>query len=657
MKIKHLYLGFLYFLTAICVGQSTQNDVLFTIGDKSYYTDEFTRVYFKNLDLVKDEAQKDLDHYLDLFIGYKLKLNKAYALGLHENKKYITELKSYRNQLAKNYTTDTEVTEELVQEAFERMQKEVNAAHILIKIPDNATPEDTLKIYNRTIEIRNRALAGENFNDLAKEYSDDKSALENGGELGYFSAFRMVYPFETAAYNTAVGNISMPVRSRFGYHLVKVNKVRPHRGEVTVAHIMILNPAEESSEATAKASNTIHDIYKKIQQGEDFETLAKQFSQDRNSAANGGLLQRFGSGQLSSEIFENTAFSLTEAQPISKPIQSQFGWHIIKLIQKHPVKTFDELKVDIESKISKDERSKIIAASMNEKLRDKYSVKTNNKALKSLQKVLNDDFYKGTWKAPENKSPYEKEVILTIENNTFTSADFLEFLAGQQKGNQHFTSLDKLLKAKYEDYINVQLNKYYDDHLEQEFPEFAAVMEEYRGGLLLFDLMEKEIWERAKTDTIGLKKFYEVNQANYAWETRYDATIASTTNEKVAKKILAMMRDKQPVSIIKAAFNTDDNIAVIFNEGVFETNHPAIPQTTNVNKGISKIIKQDDHFYILDVKEILPAQSKKFEECKGKVINDFQQMMEENWVNALKTEFQVKVNYQVFEKLKANIKK
>ena len=341
MNLKHLFLGY-FFLSATMSFAQQKKEVLFTIDSKPYYTDEFSRIYNKNIDLVKDESQKDLKQYLELFIGYKLKVNKALKLGLDKNANYITELKSNRTQLAKNYLTDSKVTQELIDEAYSRLQKEVRASHILLIVDENAAPADTLLAYNKCLAIRKRAIAGEDFGKLAQENSMDTSAKENNGDLGYFSAFRMVYPFESGAFNTKKGEISNPVRSRFGYHLIKVIDLRDNRGEMNVAHIMIMKPTDPSKEAEAKSK--INDIYKKIQQGENFETLAKDFSEDKSSSDKGGALNRFASGQLSSNEFEDIAFSLTKENPLSKPFQSQYGWHIVKFIERFPVKSAKEMQ-------------------------------------------------------------------------------------------------------------------------------------------------------------------------------------------------------------------------------------------------------------------------------------------------------------------------
>lgn len=650
MKFKSFAVSSLLICFLGLSAQNTSKKVLFTIDDSPYFTDEFVRVYQKNLDLVKDESQKDLNQYLDLFIGYKLKIKKANQLGLQEGAAYKNELKSYRDQLAKNYVTDSKVTEELIEEAYERSKKEINASHILLMLDENASPQDTLKVYQRIIDIRKKALQGEDFGTLAQNFSEDPSAKENRGNLGYFSVFRMVYPFESAAYKTPVGQVSMPVRTRFGYHLVKVNTTRENRGEVKVAHIMIFSTTADGT-PNAEAESTINDIYKKLQQGESFEDLARQFSQDQSTATKGGVLNPFASGQLSSEEFENTAFSLTKENPISKPVQTQYGWHIVKLIERIPMKSLDASKQDIETKISRDDRSRLIEESVNEKLHKRYPVKKNEKSFQLALKAVNDKVYTNEWGLPENIQSLQG-VLFSFANQSRTTEEFLTYVYGQQKDAATIKPLAKWVNQKYSDFVDLTLKEYYNANLENEYPEFGTVMEEYRDGLLLFELMEKEIWTKSKNDTIGLTAYFEKNSQKYQWKNRYDAMIISTTNGDVAKKALKMVKKGKTQEEIKAAFNTPEVVNVMITAGVFEENAEALPKNIAPKKGISEVLQQDKYYYVVVVNAFIPAGPKALEECKGRVINDYQQYLEENWVTQLKSDFKVEVDTAVFEEVK-----
>lgn len=653
MKMKHLFFGLLLSLSLTTFAQEIKKEILFSIDGKPYYTDEFSRIYKKNIDLVKDESQKDLNQYLELFIGYKLKINKANKLGLENNPKYQAELKSYRTQLAKNYLTDAKVTKELIEEGYNRSLKEIRASHILFTVDENALPADTLKAYNQALDIRKKAMNGEDFAKLAEQFSQDPSAKDNKGDLGYFSAFRMVYAFETGAYKTKVGEISNPIRTRFGYHLIKVNDIRDNRGEINVAHIMIMKPTDATQDE--KAKSTIQDIYKKLQQGENFEALAQQFSEDKSSSSKGGVLNRFGSGQLSSDEFENVAFSLTKENPLSEPFQSQYGWHIVKFIERFPVKKIEEMQTELDNKIRKDDRSRLITNSMNEKLRKEFPIKRDDKLYASISKSITKDYLTDTWKSPEVKGSDKN--LFVIKEKAITGTSFLNYINTQQKtAKDSKIALPKLVDNFYQQFVDEQLNTYYNDNLEIKFPEFANVMEEYRDGLLLFDLMEKEIWDKSKNDTIGLQKFYEAHKNSYVWKNRLDVLVTSSTKEDVIKKAMKMLKDNKTADLIKEKLNVNSKVEIMENQGVFEEGNDVLPKNVKFAEGVSDVLKTGDYYYVTRVNKIIPAGIKKFDECKGKVINDYQQYLEENWVSDLKKEFTINVNQEAFEKVKKEIK-
>lgn len=653
MKLKLLFLGFLMAATSMVKAQNTPQKVLFTINDTPFYTDEFKRVYNKNIDLVKDESQKDLDQYLDLYIGYKLKIQKAMQLGLQDNPKYKSELNSYRAQLSKNYLTDVKVTNELLQEAYQRSLKEINGSHILFLVDENASPADTLIAYNKAMMVRKKCLAGEDFGSLAAEFSEDPSARENKGNLGYFSVFRMVYPFETGAYNTKLGEVSKPVRSRFGYHLIKVNAIRDNRGEVSVSHIMLLRAETEEQNKSNQAK--IQELYQKLLQGESFEQLAKQFSEDKSSANNDGKMAPFASGQLSSEEFENVAFSLTPEEPLSKPFETNFGFHILKLNQKMPHKSFEQLQADFQNRISRDDRSRLIQNSLTDKLRKKYTIVKDKKVLALVQKSFSDEFYKGEYVADSVNTAFD-QTLLKVQEAKTTARDFLKFIERNQIEALKIKPVSKMVSVMFDKQTDEELNRYYSANLENEFPEFANIMSEYRDGLLLFDLMEKEIWEKSKTDSIGLQRFYENNKQKYQWNKRYDILVLSSTKKEVIAKAQKMLKKGKTATDIKLALNSGKEIEIMDKEGMFEVGSTALPKNVTDKKGVTDIVQDGEYFFVSRIKNVLPAGQKDFKECEGKVINDYQQYLEENWVSDLKKEFKVNVNTDVFRQVKAEIK-
>ncbi|WP_438966394.1 peptidylprolyl isomerase [Flavobacterium sp.] len=655
--MKHkIVLGLLLFLQLGYVkAQNTENQVLFTIDETPFYTDEFIRVYNKNLDLVKDNSQKDLDVYFDLFLGYKLKVNKAYKIGLNNSVKYQNELKSYRTQLAKNYTNDSKVTQNLIEEAYERGLVEIKASHILIMVDANASPEDTLIAFNKIKRIKANIDGGKSFEDAAVDFSEDPSAKDNKGNLGYFSVFRMVYDFENQAYKTPKGKVSEPFRTSFGYHIIKVNDIRTSQGEVTASHIMIVNKPGEDEDVAKK---TIDDIYQKYKQGETFEALAQQYSDDKSSSSKGGVLQRFGTGQLSSEEFEETAFGLKNPGDVSEPFKSQYGWHIVKLIEKHPVKTFEESKFEIENKIKRDDRSRVITSTLNEKLKAKYPVKTDKVFYDRLKSYIPDEYYKQTWTVSKEQMEGYNRDLLTIDNKAkISGVTFINFVLDQQKVSHSIKPIGTLVDNLYQKFVERELANYYDQNLESEFEEFKFVMNEYREGLLLFDLMEREIWERSKTDTIGQQQFYLENQKNYQWKERMVTDIYSSTSKDDLLKALKYAKNKKSVDFIKEKLNTKENVKIMVQSGTYEQGDKIIPKGIAFEKGISDVVQVGEYYFFANTSKVLPAQAKELSEAKGKVINDYQQALEANWVNELKKEVTIKVNNEVLDAIKKQLKK
>lgn len=656
MKIQNFFLVLFLTIFFNSISQNTTKDVLFTIDSNEYKIDEFKRIYLKNLDLVKDDSQKDLNQYLELFIGYKLKVNKAYKLGLQNNTKYQSELNSYRNQLSKSYLNDSKVTNQLIEEAYNRSVKEVKASHILLSFDESIKGADTLAFYNKALTLKKQIEKGESFETVALANSQDPSVADNKGNLGYFSAFRMVYPFESAAYKTEVGQISNPIRTRFGYHLIKVTDKRDNKGEVTVAHIMILNPSDAKDEAKLKAKQTIDDISKKLQQGESFEALASQFSEDKSTAVKGGILQRFGTGQLSSEAFESVSFSLEKSGDISQPFESGFGWHIVKLIEKHPVKSFADSKSELENKIKRDERSIIITNTLASKLKSKYTQEVNKTQYKNIEKSVTDAIYSQTWELPKEDISIKEDVLVIDKNKKVPTLLFASYIQSQQKNKLSTKPVTELVSELFESWKGEQLIAYYTNNLENEFIDFKNVMDEYRDGLLLFDLMEKEIWDKSKTDTIGLQKFYNLNKSKYNWKERFDVDILSSTDATVIESAQKMLQKGKSIDYIKSKLNKNDKVAIMVKSGIFEKNYDILDKIPNLTVGANNTHKDANYSFVVHVKNTKPAETKALEDCKSKVINDYQQYLESTWVDELKKEFKISINTAVFENVKQQLK-
>ena len=478
-----------------------ENNVLFKVNDSLVYVDEFNRVYNKNLDLIDENNQKDFESYLELFINYKLKLAEAYEIGLQNDPKYKSELNKYIKQLQNTYLTDRETEDKFLNEAYERTKSEVNVSHVLIRIDENEN--DTLKIYNKLNALRG-AFSNLPVNDFKNKYQNDQELIiEN---LGYFSAFKMIYKFENMAYNTPVGEVSMPFRTRFGFHILKVNDKRPSLGEVTVGHIMTYKNKPNAFER-------ITNILDSLNNGVSFEYLAKKYSDDKNSSFKGGRLNPFSSGQINSIPFENAAFELDKKNNISKPIETKYGWHIIKFYSKKNVKKFDETKYELLNKLKRSSRFSIVSDSFYDFLINRYGIGYQNNNLDYFISILNPSYFKGEWSIPELRN--EDEILIKISDRDLKYIDFATFLEDNQRKSTA-VPYQKLISDQYKSFVQYNALEVYKSNLESENSDYRYVIKEYREGLLLFNLMQDKIWTVRDSDSTKLKVFFDDNKNKYS---------------------------------------------------------------------------------------------------------------------------------------------
>ena len=377
MKISSSLLFIIAFLwPGICHGQDLNNKVLLTVNGAKIQSGEFIRMYRKSMEPGKPS---DVDGYFEQFIVFKLKVADAVSEGLDTTRAFRNELNGYRKQLAQSYLTDNRKKEELLKKAYQRTLSEINAWHILVALPQDPGPEDTLKAWDKANDVRERILKGELFEQVARGTSDDKSVKVNGGNLGYFTAFQMIMPFEDAAFSLKKGEISAPVRTPYGYHIIKVTDKRPSRGRIHVAHIMKVVPPGASEEVSKKAESDIAGIYSKLMEGASFSELAKTFSDHKESASGGGVLSWFGAGEMIPE-FAEAAFSLADTGSYSSPVRTIYGWHIIKLLEKRPPGSYEETRSFLESKINQSYLNAVSKKELVSKLKKEYKFRIEDEA-------------------------------------------------------------------------------------------------------------------------------------------------------------------------------------------------------------------------------------------------------------------------------------
>ncbi|GGG30518.1 peptidylprolyl isomerase [Hymenobacter glacieicola] len=523
---------------------AAKSPTLETLGNTEVPASEFAYVYRKNNSSAPEYGTKaSVQEYLDLYTNFKLKVLAAEQKGLDTTQAFKRELEGYKQQLAQPYLTEKSVTDKLVREAYDRLSKEVNAAHILVRVQPDAAPKDTLAAYQKITALRQRVTGGEDFGKVARETSEDPSARENGGKLGYFTAMQMVYPFESVAYATPAGQVSQPVRTRFGYHIIKVHDVRPAQGEIKVAHLMIRATPGMPAADSATARKKVDELYNRLaRRGENWEKLVGQFSEDAGSAANGGELPPFGTGRMIPS-FEEVAFKLQKPGDISQPVQTPYGWHIIKLIEKQPVPSFEAMEPTLKSKVAKDSRSELNRTAFLKRVRTENNF-TENQAGKDYAFAKADTAlvagrFQYTAPAPTpakgKKTVGDAQTLFTIGGKPYLVSDFLTYAQQNQKPRAG-ADARFAMQQLYDQYVDQSLTEYEKANLETKYEDYRMLVKEYRDGILLFQLMDEKVWSKAIEDTVGLQKFFTENQAKYQWEPRVQATVISAASPELLAK-------------------------------------------------------------------------------------------------------------------------
>lgn len=632
--------------TLICGFQLFGQDdpVILTIDDQPITKSEFLQIYLKNNDNPKYD-QASLDEYMELFRKFKLKVAEAEALGYDTIPKLVKELDGYKKQLAIPYLIDSTQNKALVREAYDRTANEIRASHIMIKLPPSGTPEDTVKIYNRLKELKKRIEAGENFADVAKGRggSEDPSAANNGGDLGFFTAFQMVYPFEDMAYKTPVGKVSEPFRTRFGYHILQVTDKRPARGTIETAHIMVaVDKNDHDSEDAARSK--IDEIYSLLEEGADFEELVKNYSDDPSTNKKGGVLPAFGTGTTTRMVpeFEEAAFALKNDGDYSKPIRTSYGYHIVKRLKLSPVPSFEEMKDQLERKVAKDVRSKTTQDSFVKKLKAEYGFKDKSKkGLKWFYQNMDSTYYVGDFDA--NMIPSDKPLFV-LDGNNYTQKQFANYLKANYRGTKKY-GLESLVDVQYKNWVKESVLSYEESKLEDKYPAYKALVTEYHDGILLYEIMSDKVWNKAMQDTTGLKNFYNDHKADYQWGERVDADIYECYTKENADKTFKLLQNDtiSPTDVIEA-INGKSELNLRHRYGKFDKTRTEHLNTTDLKVGLNKPYESEDKFYVVKVKEIIPPGQKEFSEAKGAITSDYQTYLEKKWLEELESKHKVVVN-------------
>jgi peptidyl-prolyl cis-trans isomerase SurA len=643
------------FLLSIFNGAFSQNETALVLGNREISLGEFERLYKKNNTAMAMETQ-DLNEYLERFINFKLKVIEAENLGNDTTESFLNEFHSYRKELAKPYMVDSAYQQYLLEQAYNKLKYEVNASHILVNLPDGASPQDTLAAWEKIMDIRKQALKGVDFGKLAEKYSDDPSAQHNKGNLGWFGAFRMVPEFEETAFATDPGQISNPVRTRFGYHLIQVSNKRPAAGSVLVSHIFIRIPETIAPEEKKAAEDQMNTIYYELQAGADFAELAYEHSDDRASAEDGGTLPWFSTGMMIPE-FENAAFSLKNPGDLSKPFNSFYGLHIIKLLETKTIGTFEEEKAELINKLNTESYNIERKNAFIEKLKTKHNYIYYEENYTGFHTHLDSSFLNGSWTSEAIPDP--DKVLFSLGETKYTRAKFGKYLVNSQNPVPG-SDLEAYIAHRFRKYTEEMILDYEESTLADRYEDFKYILQEYHDGILLFDLTDKKVWSKAVNDTTGLEKFFRKNKKKYNWEeNRVEAYIIQVNDSSLiplAKDLLVKNAGKKGFNkelMINSLCPDDSGSSCLdFEYGIYEKGRSETIDKLSWEKGWKELSADNEKPGFVYIVKIHKPGPKKLEETRGLVISDYQDYLEKEWVKQLRKKYPVTVNHDVIARIK-----
>ncbi len=661
---KHLITVFIFVFGFGNIVFGQDDPILFTVEGSPVHVSEFDYIYSKSKIDTASYSRSSLLEYLDLYKNFKLKVRRAKEMKLDTIPVLQKELAGYRKQLANSYLVDKEVTDKLIQEAYDRSLFDVNISHIMIILAPDAPEKDVKIAEQRLMNVQNQLKGGASFPDLAKSSSEDKNTSVNGGAMGFLTAMFPdgFYNLESAAYNTPVGEVSDIIRTTAGLHLIKVNSKRDARGQMEVAHILV----RLAKGGDAKAAKTkIDDIYNQLKGGADFGILAKDVSEDSKTADNAGYIGFIGVRHP----FEEAAFSIPEDGGISEPIQTAIGWHIIKRIHKKPVDAFEIAKRRVQTKMQENQkkskhpnfnRLNNARKSMIERIKREGKFNENTAVLNSFSSSLDSSFITYKWKAPKKDIPQDRLFSFAGkdkgEDFVATLGAFMDFCQRNSKRMRMGKRLDRkdLVKLLYDEFVDENCIKYEETQLEIKYPEFKSLMREYEEGILLFEATKILVWDKASKDSVGLANFFESRENVYKWNERAVVGTYSVPTDKASMIPSIQKKAKKCAAAeLLEKINKKEDI-LSRQEKTYEKGKSQFPDGLEWKKGaISKVAEnkrnKTSYFYKLD--EIIPVTNKTLKDARGFVIADYQNYLEKQWIIELKKSYEIKVNQSVFDSL------
>lgn len=645
---------------ALILSNALHAQTLFKFGNTPVDKEEFLRIYKKNaINQKPDYSASALREYLDLYSLFRMKVREAELQKMDTISSIQYELGNYRKQLAQGYLTDEEVSRKQLEEAYNRLKENVKVSHILVMSSPMAPAKDTAVAYAKIDSIYNAIVKGKaDFAQMASTFSDDRSSKVKGGDLGYFSALQTIYAFENVAYSTPVGKVSKPFRTQYGYHILKVTDRKPAEGQVQVAQIMIAAPKSKTPEDEAAALKKAQNIREQLKKGANFEELVKEHSEDKFSKDNGGVMEKFGTGVFVPE-FENAAYALKKPGDISDVVKTEYGYHIIKLIKKYPVMPLDSMRTELQARIKKDDRAQLAKEVYYNGIKEKNKFKEYPKNIDRLKNyfvtsIQDTGKNAGVFSAKDFNGP--DDVLFEVKGVGYKASDMMIY-AEKATGGRVVGPKEAIFLDMYGNYIEMVVTDIEEENLMNEKPEFKNLMNEYRDGIMLFELMDRNVWGKASKDSTGLEAFYKERKNNYKWQSGFRGSVYTFKNKETMNEGLKLLakKDMTDEQLVKEMNTEKTPDAVNIQKGYYEFDKvkDKFPKETIKKGKPTEAKKNDDGTYTLAIaREVFEGETTKtLDEARGYVIAEYQDYLEKNWNKSLREKYPVTVNEDVFKSM------
>ncbi len=640
---------FLFLFAFVCFTTCAFSQTLFTYGSTAVDKNEFIRAYNKNKTPVNDK-EKALREYLELYVRFKLKVKAAMELRLDTLPQLQYDAQSFRTQIEDTYLNNEKAVNDLLNEAFERCQKDLHILHFYVAVAPTATPEDSLSIYRSISTLYTSLTAGKTDYDKLTTADAVKISYD---DVGFITSFALPYEYENLIYSLKQGQASKPIRTKKGWHIFKLIDERKAVGRWKIAQILFSIPPDAGADDKKRFEKKADSVYQLLVKGEDFGKMARWFSDDKISYGNNGELPEFGSGKFE-PAFETEVFKLTKDNEISRPFLTSYGYHIVKRLSQSPVasdKSEMAYQFELKQKVQQDTRIN----SARELFLKEIFRQVNFKKTGAVSDIDMYRYADSVMARPTTETgnavvfPIANKTMYTFAKTKLTGKDWLDFVRSY-KGNTELYQGETNM-ALVDKYVTTTVMDYYKKHLEDYNADFKYQMDEFKDGNVLFEIMERNIWGKAANDTEGLQKYYTENKTKYLWAESANIVLFNCANKAVADEVKAeLAKGKNWKQVAE-----DGNNNIQADSGRFELSQIPIKVNANMAKGsVSETVVNpvDGNTSFLILLNYFPANlQRNFDEARGLVINDYQNILEEKWISELKKKYPVKINDAVFQSL------